>query len=79
MGVDKVFPAVPRISEMLPGEESSGTYIFRVKNGVSPLEIWLKPQSKSIHCNQSAKWNWGGSLLPEQVTFDVHDLPAPNK
>jgi hypothetical protein len=44
VGIDKSFPSAPKISEMLPGEESSGTYLFRVKNGVSPLEMWLKPQ-----------------------------------
>ncbi len=78
-GLDKIFPSLPRISEMLPGEESSGSYIFRIKNGVSPLEMWLKPERKSIHCNASATGNWGDALLPEQVKFDVHDLPAPNK
>src|SRR5438552_8484574 len=48
-GLDKIFPSMPQISEMLPGEESSGSYIFRVKNGVSPLEMWLRPERKSIH------------------------------
>ncbi len=79
VGIDKSFPSAPKISEMLPGEESSGTYLFRVKNGVSPLEMWLKPQGRSIHCNQSATGNWGDALLPEQLKFDVHDLPAPSK
>jgi hypothetical protein len=78
-GFDKTFPPVPRISEMLPGEESSGSYIFRVKNGVSPLEMWLKPERKSIHCNESETGNWGDVLLPEQLKFDVHDLPTPNR
>jgi len=79
IGLDKLFPSAPKISEMLPGEESSGSYFFRVKNGVSPLEMWLKPQGKSIHCNESATGNWGDALLPEQLKFDVHDLPAPSK
>ena len=79
IGLDKIFPSPPKISEMLPGEESSGSYIFLVKNEVSPLEMWLKPQGKSIHCNQSATGNWGDTLLPEQLKFDVHDLPAPSK
>ncbi len=79
IGLDKIFPSPPKISEMLPGEESSGSYIFLVKNGVSSLEMWLKPQGKSIHCNQSATGNWGDALLPEQLKFDVHDLPAPSK
>lgn len=78
-GFDKIFPSLPRISEMLPGEESSGSYIFRVKNGVSPLEMWLKPERKSIHCNESATGNWGDALLPKQLKFDVHDLPVPNR
>ncbi len=76
---DKIFPSVPRVSEMLPGEESSGSYVFRVKNGVSPLEMWLKPGRKSIYCKESATGNWGDALLPEQLKFDVHDLPAPSK
>jgi hypothetical protein len=79
IGLDKIFPLPPKISEMLPGEESSGSYIFLVKNGVSPLEVWLKPSGKSIHCNESATGNWGDVLLPEQLKFDVHDLPAPGK
>jgi len=76
---DKIFPSVPRISEMLPGEESSGSYVFRVKNGVTPLEMWLKLDRKSIHCNDSATGNWGDVLLPELLKFDVHDLPAPSR
>jgi hypothetical protein len=79
VGTDKSLPSPPKISEMLPGEESSGTYLFRVKNGVSPLEMWLKPQRKSFHCNASATGNWGDALMPEQLKFDVHDLPAPSK
>jgi hypothetical protein len=77
-GPDKIFPLSPRISEMLPGEESSGSYVFIVKNGVSPLEMFLKPERKSIHCNESATGNWGDTLLPQELKFDVHDLPAPN-
>jgi len=79
MGLDKIFPPAPKVSEMLPGEESSGSYIFHIKNGASPLEMRLKPQGKSIHCNQSAAGNWGDALLPEQLKFDVQDLPAPSK
>ncbi len=79
VGTDKILPSAPKVSEMLPGEESSGAYFFRVKNGVSPLEMWLKPRGKSIHCNQSATGNWGDALLPEQLKFDVHDLTAPSK
>lgn len=75
---DKIFPLAPRISEMLPGEESSGSYVFIVKNGVSPLEMFLKPERKSVHCNHSVTGNWGDTLLPQELKFDVHDLPAPN-
>jgi len=78
-GLDKIFPSTPQISEMLPGEQSSGSYIFRVKKGVLPLEMSLKPERKSIHCNESATGNWGDALLSEQLKFDVHDLPVPNR
>ncbi len=76
-GPDKIFPGAPRISEMLPGEESNGSYVFLVKNGVSPLEMSLKPERKSIHCNESVNGNWGDALLPQELKFDVHDLSAP--
>jgi hypothetical protein len=75
---DKIFPSAPRISEMLPGEESSGSYVFIVKNGASPLEMFLKPEGKSTHCNESPTGNWGDTLLPQALNFDVHDLPGPN-
>ncbi|SRR5258708_18523691 len=78
LGPDKSFPSAPRISEMLPGEESSGSYVFLVKNGVSPLEMVLKPERKSVHCNESVTGNWGDALLPQELKFDVNDLPAPN-
>jgi hypothetical protein len=35
------FPAAPKIRDMLPGEESSGSYAFLVKDGVQPLEMTL--------------------------------------
>jgi hypothetical protein len=79
IGLDKFFPIEPKMSEMLPGEESSGSYVFLVKNGISPLEMWLKPIGRSIHCNGSATRNWDDGLLPEQLKLDVHDLPAPSK
>ena len=41
IGADKVFPSVPRIAEMLPGEESSGSYIFRIRS--------LQQGGKSTH------------------------------
>jgi len=74
-GVLSKFPPAPKIYEMLPGEESSGSYIFYgVKDGVKPLEIILKPLRKTLHCG-SSKPTGKEMLLPEELRFDLRDLP----
>jgi hypothetical protein len=37
---------VPHIHELLPGEEADGSYVFEVKDGVSPVELILGPMGK---------------------------------
>jgi hypothetical protein len=72
----KTFLSEPRISEMLPGEESSGSYLFVVRNGVSPLEMSLMPEIRnSTSCSKSSPGNF--ALPPRKFKFDVHNLPAP--
>ncbi len=68
-------PDTPRIREMLPGEESSGAYVFNVKDGVKPLELTLKREGKTIRCAAAGDGGWGDMFLPEEIHFDVRDLP----
>ena len=36
----------PDTMELLPGEETKGSYTFQVKNGVAPLELIVEPVGK---------------------------------
>jgi hypothetical protein len=69
-------PRHPEVSQVLPGEEARGAYVFIVKDGVAPLELSLKLQGKSIHCNAPSEGTWGDTFLPQELRLDVHDLPT---
>jgi hypothetical protein len=69
-------PRPPAVSQMLPGEEARGAYVFIVKDGVAPLELSIKLQGKSIHCNAPSEGAWGDTFLPQELRLDVHDLPT---
>jgi hypothetical protein len=71
------FPREPRVWEMLPGEETSGGYVFNLKDGVEPLELSLGLLRRSMRCG-SGRENWSEALLPEEVRLDVRDLPLPS-
>lgn len=71
------FPKAPEVSQMLPGEVSSGTYVFTVKEGVEPLELSVKLKGKSIQCNAPPEGTFSDISLPQQVRLQVNDLPEP--
>jgi len=69
------FPKAPEVSQMLPDEESNGAYVFTVKQGVEPLELFVKLRGKSIHCNAPPEGTWGDTMLSQEVRLEVSDLP----
>ena len=71
------FPEAPAVSQMLPDEESNGAYVFTVKQGVEPLELSVRLQGKSIHCNAPSEGTWGDAMLPQEIRLEVSDLPEP--
>ena len=71
------FLKAPEVSQMLPGEESNGAYVFTVKEGVEPLELSVKLRGKSIHCNAPPEGTWGDTMLPQEIRLEVSDLPEP--
>ncbi|MBZ5695033.1 MAG: energy transducer TonB [Acidobacteriia bacterium] len=77
VGLRSHVPSPPRVWQMLPGEESKGAYVFYVKNGVDPIELVVKLESRSIRCDSAQGGNRDGVILPDEIKLDVHDLPAP--
>jgi hypothetical protein len=71
------FPREPRVWEILPAEETSGGYVFDLKDGVEPLELSLWLLRRSTRCG-SGKENWSEVLPPEEIRLDVRDLPLPS-
>jgi hypothetical protein len=65
---------VPHIHELLPGEETIGSYVFQVKDGVRPLELIMEPKGKQ-GCGQ------GDSVFyPATINISlegVQSLPTP--
>ena len=60
----------PRVSELLPGEGTEGSYIFEVKDGVTPRELVMEPRGKQ-GCGSS------GSSLPYvgEVRISLEGVP----
>jgi len=64
------------VRELLPGESSEGEYDFLVKTGAEPLQLVLKPGSKSQTCDRgkdSSSAIWHGA---DQLVFDLSELPG---
>jgi hypothetical protein len=60
----------PRVSELLPGEGTEGSYIFEVKDGVTPRELVMEPRGKQ-------GWRSSGSSLPYvgEVRISLEGVP----
>jgi hypothetical protein len=64
------------IRELLPGESTEGEYNFLVKTGAEPLQLGLKPASKSQTCDRgkdSSSAIWHGA---DQLMFDLVEPPG---
>ncbi len=67
----------PRMSELLPGEETSGTYVFSVKDGVKPLQLVLKPLNRSLRCGSASRDSLSSVYWPEEVRLDLLGVADP--
>lgn len=76
IGPPRSFPREPRVGEMLPGEQTNGGYVFKVKDGVelSELSLWLPRHSTR---SGPGKECWLGAS-PQEIRLDVRELPAPS-
>jgi TonB family protein len=69
----------PRVSQMSHGQESTGAYVFQVKNGVDPLALVLSVDSQTANCDAGKPANAEAAPAPQEIELDVHDLSAPAK
>ena len=76
IGPPRSFPREPRVGEMLPGEQTNGGYVFKVKDGVelSELSLWLPRYSTRRGLGKEC---WLGTS-PQEIRLDVRELPAPS-
>lgn len=72
---DVHWPDPPRVSHVAHGEESTGAFVFEVKNGTEPLELVVKLDSPSTTCD-SAPPELSTAPAPE-IHLDLHDLRSP--
>ena len=76
IGPPRSFPREPRVGEMLPGEQTNGGYVFKVKDGVelSELSLWLPRHGTRRSLGKEC---WLGTS-PQEITLDVRELSAPS-
>jgi len=70
-GLRSQFPigSVPQVSQLLPGEEIEGDYVFLLKKGVRPLEFALDPIGERGY-NEGCRSN----TQEEPLKDTIHDL-----
>jgi len=70
-GLQSQFPigSVPQVSQLLPGEEIEGDFVFLLKKGVRPLEFALDPIGERGY-NEGCRSN----TQEEPLKDTIHDL-----
>jgi hypothetical protein len=63
----------PSVSELLPGEETEGSYTFEVKDGVTPRELVMEPRGKQT-CDSS-----GSYVFYDQIRISLEGVQSPVK
>jgi len=74
---DRRWPDRPRVSRLSHGQESTGAYVFQIRNGADPLALLLTMDSQDTACDSAQLGALDGASSPAALELDVHDLSPP--
>lgn len=74
---DRRWPDRPRVSRLSHGQESTGAYVFQIRNGADPVALLVTMDSQDTACDSAQTGALDGASPPAALELDVHDLSLP--